>query len=384
MKKKLVLFLLIIFFIQLLFSGCLDKKEVNELSIVGAIAIDTADGLENIQVSVAITNFSKGQSQESSTSPEMREDVITVTGKTLLDAFDKLENLSAKRILLSHNQIFIFGKDFAQKGISEVMDTIERNHFFRSTVYMAVANGKASDILKTSIRINGKQTSTISEILKMYDSKSTIYPTRLYRFLLNSKSYTETGNLPIIKIFENNKLLIEDTAIFNNDKMVAMLNPNQTLYLQWLLSNIKDRLIVVPFNGDENKASIISLYFLTGKANIKNKKTEEGFNVTVKCTGTAELRGVSSSNFRANDPVLLQQIKKSTESYLKSNTEQLINFAQHSINIDFVNFGNDIYNNYPSSLEKIKWKEEFPKVNYTVEFDINIKSVGIIKNSIER
>lgn len=383
-KKKLILFLLIIFSIQLLFSGCLDKAEVNELSIIGGIAIDTADGLGNIQVSASVTNFSKGQSQDSSTSPEMREDVITATGKTFYDAIDKLENLSSKRILISHNQILIFGRDFAQKGISAVMDTIERNHFFRSTMYMAVANGKASDILKASIKPDGKQASTIAELLKMFDSKSTIYPTRLYRFLLDTKSYSESGVLPIIKISENNKLLIEDTAIFDDEKMIAVLNPNQTLYLQWLLSNIKDQVIVIPFSEDNNKQNTISLYFFNGKSNLESAKTEEGFNVTIKSTGTAELRGSSDSNFRANNPDLLQKIKQAAESYLKNNTEQLINFAQHSANKDFLNFGNKIYNNYPNSLENIKWKEEFSKVNYTVEFDVHIKSVGIIKNSIQR
>jgi germination protein, Ger(x)C family len=382
-KKKTVLFLLLIFSIQLLFSGCLDKKEVDQLSIIGGLAIDTAEGLGTIQVSAIITNFSKAQSDSSSSSPGISEEVVTATGKTLLDALDRLENISSKRIILSHNHVLIFGKGFAQKGISDIIDTLERNPFFRNTIYVAVANGKAYDVLKANVKSSNKQVSSLPELLKMFEGKSSIYPTRFYIFLLNIKSYTEAGTLPIIKISENNKLLIEDTALFYREKMVETLNSNQTLYLQWLLYNIKDRLILIPFNEDEKKPNSISLYFFKGKSVIKNKKTEEGFNVTIKCTGTAELRG-SNDYFMANNPFLLQQVKNAAESYLKNNTEQLINFAQHSINIDFIGFGNNIYNNYPKSLENMQWKEEFPKVTYTVEFDVYIKSVGIIKNTIER
>jgi len=383
-KKKTILFLLIIFSIELLFSGCLDKKEVNELSIVRGLAIDTVDGLGNIQVSAIITNFSKTESDSSSSSPGLSQEIVTATGKTLLDAIDKLENISSKRIVISHSHVLIFGKDFALKGISDSIDTLERNPFFRNTVYVAIANGKAYDILKTNTKSDTKQASTIDELLRMFETKSTIYPTRFYTFLLGIKSYSEVGTVPIIKITENSKLLLEETAIFFREKMVETLNSNQTLYLQWLLNNIKDRLILIPFKEDNKIDNSISLYFFEGKTKIENKKTERGFNVTIKCAGTAELRGSTDSYFRADNPILIQQVKDTAESYLKKNTEELINFAQHSINRDFIGFGNNIYNNYPESLENLKWSEEFPKVTYTVEFSVHIKSVGIIKNTIER
>lgn len=378
-KKKIILIFIMIFFIQFSFCSCLDKKEVNELAIVRGMAIDKYDDFGGIRVSVTIANFSGAKPDTSSGSSQVNSYILTAIGNNLPDAIDKLEDISSKRLILSHNKILILGRTYAESGISNMMDTIERNHFFRNTMFIAVSNTSGYDILKTTISSDTKKVSSIDEFARILTLKTIVYPREWYSFLLNIKSDSGAATAPLIKLTETG-IMIENSVVFNNEKMVGILSQQQASILQWLLNNIKDELVVVPYNKDNS----VSLFFHKGKSEILPMRTKDGFKVNIKCTGDCEIRGSTSSRFKADDLEVLKEIQISAENYLKNNMAELIKFAQHSLDTDFVGFGNKILNNLTASSKNIDWEEEFPKVQYDIEFDIKIKEIGIIKNSIQK
>ncbi|MDF2671248.1 MAG: grkc, partial [Paenibacillus sp.] len=108
-------------------TGCWDRKEVNDLAIVMATAIDQ---LDNDRVELSIQIFiprSTGGAQELSSSGKSQSGskstmVHSASGTTVADAMSHLQAKLSRRLFWGHAEVFVFGEARARKGISDDMD----------------------------------------------------------------------------------------------------------------------------------------------------------------------------------------------------------------------------------------------------------------------
>ena len=94
--KKIIIILFII-----LFCGCADYKELNDIAIVSGISIDREK--DEYSVGILIANSTDG------------ENVLYKTnGKTISDAIKKLESITPKQLYLGHLGVVILCVSFAE------------------------------------------------------------------------------------------------------------------------------------------------------------------------------------------------------------------------------------------------------------------------------
>ena len=98
MKKILILIL-----ISCLLTGCYNHRELNDLAIVSAIAIDYTD--DKFNLTIQVVNPKKQQDASSASEPDFI--VYESSSKTLQEGFRKIINTSPNRIYGSHMQVLV-------------------------------------------------------------------------------------------------------------------------------------------------------------------------------------------------------------------------------------------------------------------------------------
>lgn len=383
MKKIAIMFLLIIC-MSFLLCGCWDKMEIDRLAVVKILSISDDPKSDDLIVSADISDFSDGSDSEKSDKKKDEGNVITGKGRTLSDAFNNLESLYNRKLILSHNKILILSKEYAKKGITNIVDTLERNLDFRNTTYVMVSEIPPIEIMKSKINLEKKNVSGIEMLIRLTSSDSKIFSTEWYTFLLNLKNASRTAITPLIKMNDKSEILIDSSAVFKDDKMIGILSQEQTKSCQWFLNNVKDQSIDIPYHHDD-KDSVISMEILRGNYDVKPVKYDNNIEMNINCDAIALIKGITNSQVELQDYNVINKINEQTNEYFKSKLENVILFSEKSLNADILGFGNKINANMPITWKNLKnnWDEEFPNIKYNVTFNIKVKDIGISKDTIK-
>lgn len=121
-------------------TGCWNSKELNEISVVMAMGIDTVDDQYEISLQVVDpSQMSRNRAMERT--PTI---VFSSRANTLFEALRKLTTESSRKMYLSHLKFVIFGEETAKKGIKEPLDFLFRDHEVRPDFHLAVVRGSSA------------------------------------------------------------------------------------------------------------------------------------------------------------------------------------------------------------------------------------------------
>ena len=109
--KRLTL-ILSFFIISIFLTGCAGYEELNNLSIVTAVAFDKTD--DNYELSFLIANSPKAQT--SAKEGEAKTTVYEGKGKTIAEASKAIEQIVPKKTYLGHINVVIISEDIAKDG----------------------------------------------------------------------------------------------------------------------------------------------------------------------------------------------------------------------------------------------------------------------------
>lgn len=389
-KYKYPIMFLNIACIIFLQCGCWDKTEIDRLAIIKAISISESKNSKELIVSVDIANYENSSNNYdnlgSGNSKLNKETVITARGKTFLEALNNIQARYNKKLIFSHNKVFIIDKKYAKRGITNILDSLERTNILSYYTYTLVSADSPIKVLNSKDNSEEKQISAIEMLIRLNSDTAINYPVKWYMFLRNLKSDTGVATTPQIKINKKSQMLSNTTAVFKNDKMVGVLSSEQTKTFQWFLNNVNEQNLDLPFKNNK-KNSIISFRLLEGNCTInaiKSIKSKYGLKINIVCNGIASLRGCTGSTLQPLDKDFINKIGTQANFYFKKNFISLIEFAKKSLNADIFGFGNEINSTMPITWQHLRrnWKSEFKNVEYDVQFNIKFKDIGTIKDTI--
>ena len=128
--KKLALILTILI-ITITLTGCAGYEELNNLSIVTAVAFDKTDN--EYELSFLIANSPKAQT--SAKEGEAKTTVYTGKGKTIAEASKDIEQIVPKQVYLGHINVVVISEDIAKVGFLKIADWLLRNPQTRKKFY---------------------------------------------------------------------------------------------------------------------------------------------------------------------------------------------------------------------------------------------------------
>ncbi len=346
MKKAFFIIVLCLLFL----SGCKSKAEIKDLSIVDALGIDIEkDGTVNL-------TFQFYKAPVGDAKEEGKVEYYEASGETVRDALINGEILGNKKIYMSHNNIIIVGKETAEMGFSKFTDAFERSRDIRENVIVVIADGKASDVMKTEKESNeGGQNESLKKMILNYKDNTKAYKITLLDICENLANKNRDFFVPIIKKGDNKKLKTEGIALFKEDKMVGKISEEESFGIIFLRSMGTEGIVIV--ENPLGKEGEISLDFIKTKTKIKAENGK--IKISVESSGRI---WETTANLDFTDIKILEKL----ESEFEKKIEEMI-----KISLEKALYESD------SDILGVREKLKTQNLSDTVfEYDIKVNIVG--------
>ncbi|MGB9867570.1 MAG: Ger(x)C family spore germination protein [Bacillota bacterium] len=236
---------------QLLPTGCWSRRELTDIALVTACAVDLA---ENDLVEVTVVLEHPGHAPggtESGGKPTM---VLIDSEKapSVQTAVTRLATHSSKKPYWSHANILLIGEDMARKGVAPVLDWFDRNPEPRRLIWLLVTPGRARDVfLKVTAEPAYSPADLIYQTIRILDEASLAIVPNIHEF---SKWLLTPGCDPLAGRLElttgpdgATRPAILGAAVFREDKLAGWLDPEETRGLMWARNRVRVGTIELPW-----------------------------------------------------------------------------------------------------------------------------------------
>lgn len=388
--KKFILIITTLF-ITVTLTGCGGYEELNNLSIVTAVAFDKVD--DEYELSFLIANSPKAQT--SAKEGEAKTTVYTGTGKTIAEASKDIEQIVPKQIYLGHINVVVISEDIAEDGFLKIADWLLRNPQTRKKFYLLQAKDvSAKNILKIVSPLESFPSQSIATLIESNSETKSIATSITYSNFIGQileKGYDPV--LPSITIEGNVKkgsneknlettepesyLVLGPLAIYKGDKLEGFSTEKES----WAINVLKNEAKEVNYNVKYQNQDI-SIETSSLKSSIK---IIDENNIEITISGIGDIYNINNEidiqNYKE-----INKIEKAWSKSLKNDLSKVVKKVQNKYKSDIFGFGNLIYKNNPKTWEKLEkeWNSKyFPNLNVKIKTDLKITATGSLEKTIK-
>ncbi|WP_110955515.1 Ger(x)C family spore germination protein [Anaerosinus massiliensis] len=382
MSRQKIIHIILLVILCLLLSGCWNRRELGNLSIVQGIGIDkTEDDQINITVQILKPGAMKSKTGEESN--EKAIFTLSTTGRTMQEALRSATTESDRKLYLGQMKIIVIGEEAAKMGFAPLLDLFDRDQEDRRTRYIFIAHGKAKEVLEAEHPQEKLPAKAIESLAKATVATSQIAKITTHDVLKTLSNKTSAPFIPGIRVIEEKKdekvkkkLRLEGTAVFNEDKLIGWLDKKETRGLLWILGQVKSGSLIVGSPGDETKP--VGLEIIKASSNVEAKHINEKYVMHVKIT---EMGNISEqwTDLRLTTPEIFKEIEAKQAIVIREEIDAAIDKAQKELGADVFKFGEEIHREYPKEWKELKtrWPEEFQKLEIDVEIKAKLRNIGM-------
>ncbi|MGQ9532247.1 MAG: Ger(x)C family spore germination protein, partial [Desulfotomaculales bacterium] len=256
-------------------AGCWDQREVEQLGIVLATAVDKGHGgqLEvHVQVVVPRALAGGGMGGMGGGGMTIRPyRHYSATGATVFEAMRQLSMEAPRRLFYAHNQVILIGEDLAREGLGEVLDFFDRSTQIRRHIWLLITkHGQVHEVLMAPSPLELIPAQRLVGIIRERSLSSRFAPQRLGDFveMLEAKGqepFTALAALVPTRV-EKGKgpgggqeaggregdrgvpefaaeppadIRLSGAAVFLGDRMVGALDERETRGLLWVRGEVR-------------------------------------------------------------------------------------------------------------------------------------------------
>ena len=389
MKKFTII--IITFIIAITLTGCGGYEELNNLSIVTAVAFDKTD--DEYELSFLIANSPKAQT--SAKEGEAKTTVYTGKGKTIAEASKDIEQIVPKQIYLGHINVVVISEDIAEDGFLKIADWLLRNPQTRKKFYLLQAKDvSAKNILKIVSPLESFPSQSIATLIESNSETKSIATSITYSNFIGQ--ILEKGYDPVLpsitikgdveegsneKNLETTEpesyLVLGPLAIYKGDKLEGFSNEKES----WAINVLKNEAKEVNYNVKYQNQDI-SIETSSLKSDIK---IIDENNIEITISGVGDIYNINNQidiqNYKE-----INKIEKVWSKSLKKDLSKVVKKVQSKYKADIFGFGNLIYKNNPKTWEKFEkeWNSKyFPNLNVKIKTNLKISATGSLVKTIK-
>lgn len=373
-RKRIVLIILILLCFFLV--SCIPTEEIEDLGIITARGIDIVEK-DLLETTLIIFQFDV---QSSSITKQ-----VTGKGKTLKGAMNNADLESVFTLTPGKIEIELYGREAAEKGILPSLDTLQRDARVSNTMYLAISDTTAKDVLTMS---EEKISMNIGQFLRgIIENNATDHnfpKVTLQDFL---RIYFDIGidnALPIFELEDDNIPKVTKIALFKADQLAGELSIQEATFLNLLSQTVKEKLLELSLPGEPFKEYLekrehrkndekLHVNFLIEKGNSKTKLIDKG-NLVFETEVNIELRLVEQSlGVLFKNAQVIQLLEEEVKQKMTADFESLLAKTQE-LGSDPFGYG-IIYriNQKDGKLTREEWREKYPEIK--VKFKVKPKVV---------
>ncbi|OEF99441.1 hypothetical protein BHF71_09015 [Vulcanibacillus modesticaldus] len=383
--KKLLLVILTLT-LTLSLVGC-HSHEVNDLSIVVGIGVDYVEGDKPIEVTLQLIN------PDALTMKPKGETVtqITMRGKSLHDTMRRFSQRLPKEIYLGHNQVIIFGKKLAERGITPFLDYFDRETQIRRSNWVILSKTTAKDVLNAELPIEDISTTGIDDLLYNFQRLSYGPIIRLKELVIYMRYEGRSLVVPLFKV-KDNYISYYGSGVFKKDKLIGIMDDKTSRGFLWLLQSLEGGNITTFCEGSDEKATEeesdevknhTSFLVLNTKRKIIPKLIDGKPKVLVKIEAKSSITEYNCKD-DLQDPKTITKLEQKQAEDIKYRIEETIKLAQKEFQSDIFGFGEAFRRKYPRFWKKNKknWDDLFTNLEVEIEVKSLVTHTGITSNPV--
>lgn len=360
----------------LLIAGCWDRREVNDIALVVAMAIDKEDdGMIRFSIQVPIVSQLGGPSGEGGGGGGGRFYVDSAVARTLREANAIMQSRLPRHVYYAHHRVVVIGEELARSGIRDVLDIVSRFPENRLTAYIALARGKGADLLMAQPQFELFSGEAIRELVKevaipvnLKDLAQRISTPGLDAFL---PMFTTVKTNPVTK---SKELELTGIGIFRGDKLIEVEGLSALTCLKGFQPGFLPYTMVLNLNQTDH----VSFDVFEGHSRIEPVRRPGHFHFHIKVNAYA----IITENFsplNVGDMVVMRDLEKKLNEKLSRQIKNLVKSMKEN-RADTLGLGISVARHFPKAWQeqyKDRWgEEELPRITVDVTCTIKLVQSG--------
>jgi len=404
-----VAFAALLFVFLTLPAGCWDQREVEQLGIVLATAVDKGQGDQlEVHVQVVIPRALAGGGMGGMggggmiTRPYRH---YSAPGSTVFEAMRRLSMEAPRRLFYAHNQVILIDEGVARERLREVLDFFDRSTQIRRHVWVLITKpGQVHEVLTAPSPLELIPAQRLVGMIRERSLSSQTAPQRLGDFV---EMLEEEGQQPFTALAvvvptrpgggqeaarrEGNRgmeefgaeppvnIRLSGAAVFLGDRMVGALDERETRGLLWVRGEVRGGSMTVPC-GEQEK---ITVEILRSRARIEPRAQNGplGFVVEIRTEGN-----ITESHCRMDlrKPETLEVLSAYQAAEIAKEVEAALTRAK-TMRADVFGFGATLHRKMPGHWHQVKeqWEDVWPKLAVDVRVEARLRRTGLINVPLE-
>lgn len=379
MRKTAVVILVLLISLFSFNERELFKKEIRNRLIIQGIGIDREnDGSYSVTLQAINTSAQSSSGGDSGGGGQSPVKIYRVKGDTVYSAVKSASEYEGKVPLYSQNRVIVIGRDTAEKGLGGVLDFFVRDVENSAAVRIAVADGRAEEIMGT-VSENGEVIArNIEQSILASEYEPEISELQLYELVDRIKDGTNSFSMPVIALKEEGekkekRVEIKETAVFKGEKLSGTVSSDETIMLNFLTNSSYNG--ALSFDTEDGRTALSIVDSKTRRSvKLENGRPRFIFSLKVQCDIAEIYNGADKSIDREK----LSKLEAETEKYIKTETEKVIEKLYKNMECDVPGVSRLIYIKYPSFYRENKkdLSTVMREGQYGVEVKATVRRVG--------
>lgn len=374
--KGLLLGALLLLF-ALLLSGCWDVEELNVRELCTAIAIDgipddaedAGDNRIRVTLQFPLPQHILPPTAGVATSHRTTFYTVSVNAKSVGEAINRINDQITGVLDTSHVKLILLQEDYARGGILQELDFVTRVPKLPRQASIIVTRQSGEFILSQASPKDLLPSLDIFQQLQLKSSGGSL-DVPLWKFV---KILDEPGQdpfLPVMEYNEGNKTFaLNGIAVFQHDRLVGLLDTNQTRIISMLDHGRNDSGFEIPLPG--NKRATFRK-FRCSKRIIPQNPQGSKFLIKVKVHCVLSELDFSQPNMTKAE---MEQLHKQAARFIKEECQRTLRSIQ-KMEADILMFGLSCYAKYGKDFSFGDWPKRFSQADIAVEVDLQIDRSG--------
>jgi spore germination protein KC len=352
-----------------LLTGC-GFKDIDKRFFVVTVGVDKPEkkGMNyKVELKLAIPSSSERFGSNNSL-------IVTEEAETVTEAVRLIKSKVDKELDFGHTKAVIFGDSLMNEpnALKEVMDWFTRRRDIQMITWMGLGRPDALAVLRASPKTERLPANQLFMFFGQTGTESA-YIVSEYLFDLRRRM-RERGLdpvLPIVQAREADQLTVNKTAVFNKERRVLNLSPDETKIFNTFFHNIGKTDVKVN-NGSQTFA--ISMDSIKTKYSCrKDANGKDYVYVTIAMTGILEEARASV------DLKLLTEYERLAEKELSTRAGDLFRKLQKA-GVDPIGFGLDYRaHRMTEQAEWERWEAEYPEIEFRIDAKVKLLGAGVIE-----
>lgn len=379
LHRSTILSVLISSLLLAVLTGCWNSKELNELSVVVALGIDTVG--DQYEISVQVVDPSQmSMNRTMERSPTI---VFSKRADTIFEAVRKFTTESSRKMYMSHLKFVIFDEETARKGIKESLDFLFRDPEVRPDFYLAVVRGNSAKDAVTFVA-----PTEVLPAMDMYKalkvSEKAWAPTSavnvkdlLQRFAKEGIEPVLTGirlrNLEKGLSVENVKNSPKHTSyeftgigVFREDRLIGWMDESKSKAFTYITNRVSSTVGSIDCPDSKGKFAV---EVINSKVKIHPEVIDHEPHISLFVNMEANI-GEVACNANLKDGRVFQDFQDAVREQQEQILKDGVRNAQQ-MGSDIFGFGEAFHRKFPREWHT--WKDDWGKRFQQIEVDIHIQ-----------